>query len=406
MGLATRSEHVAEEASSGQDQPGPVVGEPPDPGSNKSRAKDVDGDRDEFGLPIRNARRPAPPPDGQYSSDESYESAVEADVPIEDVLGKGHQPSRKDEEPISSEPGKTSTDLKNDLGRLDDEPKQARSAEGVGTPSPKLEAERHDDISELNDAVPPVRGLRDGQRASDPDWARRRSKKLSISEQLVLPEFLDAQIPQAGASEWSHQLAAPRNRDSKGVTKEDGEWQEMPAFASHDMYDDDGKLVARGVGESDDEAAARGGARKGYTKVNVDDDAQSASSMDENTRYLFKETSNNDKDNDNDDLSEEDEGETRDPLSQLQATKDLLTEQQRIAYVAVVRVCIVCIVNEVANIESARFTKKELRLLVESTKMWGQKMMIRLYAHMEVSTDGITWPDEHRSSGRLMLMLI
>ena len=388
MGLATPSEHVAEEASSAQDQPGPVVGEPPDPALNKSRAKDPDDDRDEFGLPIRKAGRPAAPLDGQHSSDESYESAVEAEVPKEDVLGKDRRLSRKDEEPISSEPEKTSTGLNNDVGRLDDEPEHTRGIDGARTPSTKLKAERLDDISELDDAVSPVQGPRDGRRTSDPNWARRRSKKLSISEQLVLPEHLDAQIPQAGASEWSHQLAAPRNRDSKEVTKDDGEWQEMPAFASHDMYDDDGKLVAHGVGESDDETAARGGARRGYTKVNVDDDAQSASSMDENTRYLFKEASNND--NGNDDLSEEDEGETRDPLSQLQATKDLLTEQQRIAYVAVVRVCIVCIVDEVANIDSARFTKKELRLLIESTKMWGQKMMIRLYAHMEVSTEGIT----------------
>jgi hypothetical protein len=113
--------------------------------------------------------------------------------------------------------------------------------------------------------------------------------------------------------------------------KGDEQWQDMPAFAPYDLYDDNGKLVAREAQDSDDEAEAYGGlggAGKGYTRVQIDDDARSATSMDENTSYLFKEKGTN--------VVDEDE-EQRDPLAQMQATKDLLTEGQRIAYVGVTR---------------------------------------------------------------------
>ena len=65
----------------------------------------------------------------------------------------------------------------------------------------------------------------------------------------------------------------------------------MPAFAPYDLYDDDNRLVAREEHDSDNEANAYtglGGAGKGYTRVQADEDAKSATSMDENTDYLFK----------------------------------------------------------------------------------------------------------------------
>lgn len=56
-----------------------------------------------------------------------------------------------------------------------------------------------------------------------------------------------------GISEWSHQHMAPRSAAEK--EDDDEGWQEMPAFAPYDIYDDDNRLVAREAQESDDEAA-------------------------------------------------------------------------------------------------------------------------------------------------------
>jgi hypothetical protein len=184
-----------------------------------------------------------------------------------------------------------------------------------------------------------------------------------------------------GISEWSHQQLAPRQIEEEEVQED--EWQVMPAFAPYDMYDDNNKLIAREAHETDDEAAAYeglGGAGKGYTRVQLDEDAQSATSMDENTQYLFKEINGTSAAGPEDD-------EQRDTVSQMQATKDLLTEGQRIAYVGMTRLTLSAMSQEAEDMENkTKGSKKEAALAAEAMKMWSQKMMVRLYAHMEIST--------------------
>jgi hypothetical protein len=184
-----------------------------------------------------------------------------------------------------------------------------------------------------------------------------------------------------GISEWSHQQLAPKQIEEEEV--EEDEWQVMPAYAPYDIYDDNNKLVARETHEVDDEAAAYGGlggAAKGYTRVQLDEDAQSATSLDENTQYLFKGV------NGTSAAGLEDE-EQRDAVSQMQATKDLLTEGQRIAYVGMTRLTLSAMSKEAENMEKkTKGSKKETAMAAESMKMWAQKMMVRLYAHMEIST--------------------
>ena len=183
------------------------------------------------------------------------------------------------------------------------------------------------------------------------------------------------------ASAWSHQALAPQKASIDEKREEDA-WQSMPSYAQHDLYDDNGRLIAREAPDSDEEANAYhglGGAGKGYTRVQVDEDARSATSMDENTDYLFKQKGT--------DLTVDDD-EARDQLAQLQATKDLLTEGQRIAYVGVTRLTLSEMVKELEEMESTRKTKKQVSLAFESMKMWSQKMMIKLYAHMEINQSG------------------
>ncbi|KAL8637855.1 MAG: hypothetical protein Q9226_009068, partial [Calogaya cf. arnoldii] len=174
-----------------------------------------------------------------------------------------------------------------------------------------------------------------------------------------------------GVSGWSHQALAPQS-EKKDDHHEDEGWQEMPALAQYDLYNDDGRLIARQAVETDEPANAYtglGGAGKGYTRVQIDEDALSATSMDENTDYLFKPKEG---------AAIEDEDEQRDPLAQMQATKDLLTEGQRIAYVGVTRLAMATMVKELEDIEVTKGIKKELRLAVESMKMWTQQMMVMI----------------------------
>jgi hypothetical protein len=184
-----------------------------------------------------------------------------------------------------------------------------------------------------------------------------------------------------GISEWSHQQLVPKEEEM--VEPDEDEWQTMPAFAPYDMYDDDNKLIAREALDSDNEAdayAGLGGAGKGYTRVQLDEDAQSATSLDENTQYLFKDV------NGGTGTGEMEDEEQRDAVSQMQATKDLLTEGQRIAYVGMTRLILSNMLTHAESIPVTKGSKKDVPLAADSLKMWSQKMMVRLYAHMEIST--------------------
>ncbi|KAG7107662.1 protein phosphatase 2C 26 like [Verticillium longisporum] len=186
---------------------------------------------------------------------------------------------------------------------------------------------------------------------------------------------LDPFAERPGIAGFSHHQATTKEEDKEDEKEEDLGWQEMPSYAPYDIYDDDNKLVAKEHTEEDEAKEAYGygglgGAGRGYTRVIMDDDAESATSMDDNTKYLFKEVNGTS-------LTEE-QDEQRDAVSQMQATKDLLTEGQRVAYVGLVRIEIFQLVRAAETIEQTRNSKKWVTLGAEATKMWGQKMMIRV----------------------------
>jgi hypothetical protein len=182
--------------------------------------------------------------------------------------------------------------------------------------------------------------------------------------------------------EFSHQQVVARDVVKEEEKSED-EWQEMPAVATHRIYDDWGKVLAKAQDEVEEDIVRYetvGGAGKGYTRVQMEEDAQSATSLDDNTAYLFK---NRGIGPSNALLDDDDDG-AQDAMGQLQATKELLTEGQRVAYVGVVRLSLAAMQADLDSLEKTKGAKKFLEIASEGLKMWSQKTMIRLYAHMEI----------------------
>lgn len=183
------------------------------------------------------------------------------------------------------------------------------------------------------------------------------------------------------ASEWSHQRSTEKDEPKdKEDEEEEEDWRDMTALGAMDYYDDHGRMVARAAKEEEDDNAGYqtiGAPGKGYTRVQDDDDVESVTSLDEHTGYLFKESHTNG-------VGVEDD--LRDQLSQLQATKELLTEGQRIAYVGVARLTIFQMVKDLESAQKKKSTKKTLAEAIDSMAKWGQQMMIRLYAHMEIDS--------------------
>ncbi|EKM61759.1 uncharacterized protein PHACADRAFT_180814 [Phanerochaete carnosa HHB-10118-sp] len=100
-----------------------------------------------------------------------------------------------------------------------------------------------------------------------------------------------------------------------------------------------------------------------YTRLRLNEEDES-DEVHLRTRYLF------------------DEDKAMTPLSQMQATKDLLTEAQRIAYVGLCALAAQEMVDKLKAVNA-----KELAPAIKSMELWSLKIMGRLYYHMELATE-------------------
>ncbi|KAL2822575.1 hypothetical protein BJX63DRAFT_126114 [Aspergillus granulosus] len=327
---------------------------------------------DDFGLPIRS--RPRPVRQGTESSvdDDQFEDAQEAAIGTSDNSAPTGLETR--ESSAGEEPPQTKTPP---VKRLEEEvqrpstpqPSDREASYPYGVTASTVETHSPESSPPNSELGPPP--------AYTEKPAQDGTKDIESSRPTHVPS---KDIPM---SEWSHQrLYEHKEKDDheKEASDDEGDWKEMPAIDEFDFYDDYGRLVARGAKQEDNEAvyAGLGGAGNGYTRIQLDDDAGSVNSLDEDTSYLFRESAATAAGIEGEEL--------RDTLSQLQATKDLLTESQRIAYVGATRLTIFQMVRDMERILASKSTRKSKQKAIDSMRGWGQAMMARLYAHMEINT--------------------
>ncbi|CAK7270189.1 hypothetical protein SEPCBS119000_003960 [Sporothrix epigloea] len=333
----SRDETSVEKPEERPEQRAPVVA------AAKVTSNLATGDFDDFGLPIRKAEAiqyNSPQSSPQQPSSSSLRQSSGQSNPTDSTTSNSTQPRQpvrhdKDEQVNGTNQSATEQDPKSHTAVIETSSIDAACAK----PAPE-------------------------KNAFVPGHAREASVASSAGNTL---------------SEFSHQKLATEKADEEKEDEDDG-WQTMPAFAPYDIYDDDNRLIAREHIETEEDSygySGLGGAGKGYTRVLVDDDAESATSMDENTQYLFKNGAGTSM------MAEEDE--QRDTVSQMEATKDMLTEGQRIAYVGITRLHMYNMVKELEDAKPSKRMRKDINTATESMRMWSQKMMIRLYAHMDIS---------------------
>ncbi|KAJ5893756.1 hypothetical protein N7495_005447 [Penicillium taxi] len=293
--------------------------------------QDVPEEVDDFGLPIRPRSRPQRYPDDSSGDGSNRPETHKIPSPIPEYQAEHVEANQKHN--VEGVEG------------VDHRKTESQESAAVSLETPKSQQEDHDAPS---------------------------SSRISASNPR-----------KAEISEWSHMRVAQPHHSHDESEEEEGEedddWKAMPALGEFDYYDDYGRLIARGTQEEEDnEAVYRGlgGAGRGYTRVQLDEDAQSATSMDEDTSYLFREAGDNSAGLVGEEL--------RDSVSQLQATKDLLNETQKIAYVGVVRLVIHIITLELVELPKTKSTRKVVQKALDAMRKWGQAMMGRLYMHMDI----------------------
>ncbi|GAD97158.1 DUF726 domain protein [Paecilomyces variotii No. 5] len=356
---------------------------PADGGSSQSPVE-----LDEFGLPIRVRSKPSrPTSDSSEGSEVFHEAADQIDENENPGVGKEEKQTNREEStsnprPQSVEQQKPGDEPTKQIEAVDDS-SNAESQESNANPIP-VDSRAAGGSEKGGDAAKDVPAEeRPGVDKAQPEEQDKPLNKEEQPQTATAGHAPDNEPHKRHSSikpsEWSHQgLMLHHDSEEESDEEDEGTWKAMPALGEFDVYDDYGRLVARGAKQDDDEAVYQGlgGAGKGYTRVQLDEDAHSVTSMDEDTSYLFKENGHT--------VGVDEE--LRDATSQLQATKDLLTEGQRIAYVGVTRLSIYQMDNELRNIVTTRGSKKALQGASDSIKKWGQMMMARLYAHMDIDT--------------------
>ncbi|KAJ8107129.1 hypothetical protein OPT61_g9080 [Boeremia exigua] len=358
---------------------------------------------DDFGLPVRK-RRPRTPVEDSSDEDDFKDAVAEksktasqvdvtpkpqdkaaAEKAVEDIVehvkerqaaetnGNGH---------VQAASATVNGHIKAEAKEVipDDEEKTSKETKPVTSDNAALE-KPNPDVPEHVSSPAPVAKL-DNQPLEDKMDTAPNESTMAAPEARKSVEKATANHKQGSINEYSHQNIVTQPNAKQEEEDDDGGWQTMPSYAQYDMYDDDNRLIAKENPEELKDMAGYanvGGAAKGYTRVVVDDDADSQTSMDDNTAYLFKEKTTA--------LHDDDEA-VRDPLMQMQATKNLLTEGQRVAYVGLVRLAMIEMERKFDKIteRKSRQVKKALDMQTETTKMWSQKMMVRLYGHMDINT--------------------
>jgi hypothetical protein len=357
---------------------------------------------DDFGLPIKKFKQPVLEEDTSDEDDNDSNDFHEAVGTGDASEGADHSEGGTREKNISPEiNGHSTAEARGINGALQNQPSpESKPVSITDKPDKSVSSTQQDrehsaSKEELDDTISDT----DRDTATEPSTNNspsfnhlpQRTSSLpkpsrieEESKKVVQEEPAPFALP-LGVSEFSHQQSVPKKEDdSEQPRNSEDEWQTMPAFAPFDIYDDNNKLVAREHDDAEDdkvEYGTLGGAGKGYTRINIDEDAQSATSLDDNTNYLFKGKNT-------EGTLEDEEEETRNVLGQLEATKELLSEVQKIAYVGIARLAMATMTKRLSEMPKTKKTKKEIVLAEESMKMWGQKMMLRLYTHMEISPAG------------------
>lgn len=237
--------------------------------------------------------------------------------------------------------------------------------------------------------------------------------------------------------------------EGDGVSDSDSDsgWQIIPAIASYEIYDEKGQLSVqpyemRHLQTPSQEALSSADrntkATFGYTKIAAEEQAQRSFQSNRKTDFLFdrkklrsdsskgtlgsgeKETTGMDEDTDSSELWEgddettfydeyEDDVEPTDEMNsntQLDATKNMLTEKEKLAYVGAVNVLLNQVCTELAtlclcvdNITSHRKLARRLQIAQKDAAAWKTDILQRIYTHLSISDEEIKMVEQLSNHG-------
>ncbi|ANZ74005.1 BA75_00138T0 [Komagataella pastoris] len=179
-------------------------------------------------------------------------------------------------------------------------------------------------------------------------------------------------------------------------SSDDAGWKEMDTEISYAIYDNKGEKIDASIRQQII-SQKKDDAPDGYTRINAEEQAQKYEEIDRKMDFLFeKENSNLNRllngsheveHYEEEDVYSDDDDYT--PLSQLDTTKKMLQESQKVAYVGLVQLCIVEMGICLAEIHGSqsRTMGKKLSKAHASFSSWASSLMTKLHNHIGLSEE-------------------
>jgi len=177
---------------------------------------------------------------------------------------------------------------------------------------------------------------------------------------------------------------------------DDGGWEDMPIVRESDEFagvagglDEEDQIRYRYNPQAKKDSSGSGGGVSNATGAILDVDFEGnewRSKVDQNESEYTRLRMREEDDADEVHLRTKylfDEDQAMTPLSQMQQTKNMLTEAQRIAYVA-----LCALVSTEMLKQLKKLGGKEYKSTIQDTELWRLKILGRLYYHMELATAG------------------
>ncbi|ODQ82108.1 hypothetical protein BABINDRAFT_160300 [Babjeviella inositovora NRRL Y-12698] len=179
-----------------------------------------------------------------------------------------------------------------------------------------------------------------------------------------------------------------------------GEWKEIKTVTDANFYDDRGAVTFANDRRSLDEAERQKAALHGYTRIDAEEQATKYSAINSKTDFLFlKEAVPTEVGTDSDSDLDYDEqfqppstslNANETPAEQLQNTKAMLLDVEKIAYVGLVNLTMIDMATDLAKVCTLTTKLKVAKKLSISQANFGnlyQRVMEKVYEHMDLNAE-------------------
>ncbi|KAG7900967.1 hypothetical protein KL907_004411 [Ogataea polymorpha] len=210
------------------------------------------------------------------------------------------------------------------------------------------------------------------------------------------------QVPSEPETDSGDALETPAHKDDGSFhsTSDDEEWKEMDIQVSHDdFYNIRGEKIDTFV-QSAETIDNKAESSQGYTRISAQEEAAKYLQMNEKFDFLFQNENSNlrrlrngegGSDEAVDETTDETIDETIDPSAtqleeQLYSTRAMLTEPQKVAYAALVKLIIFRLHLDLSLLRGSGSSSvyKKIAVAQKSFTRWSMGVMAQLYEHLDI----------------------